>query len=77
LVPRALASTNGSSTSVKGGFDYDLIIIGAGVGGHGAALHAVEKVSNSGPFCTESGFGGFSACSVIFQGLEGLRELIS
>ena len=23
-------------------FDYDLIIIGAGVGGHGAALHAVE-----------------------------------
>lgn len=25
-------------------FDYDLIIIGAGVGGHGAALHAVENV---------------------------------
>ncbi|MGB5901082.1 MAG: dihydrolipoyl dehydrogenase [Geitlerinemataceae cyanobacterium] len=25
------------------GFDYDLIIIGAGVGGHGAALHAVDK----------------------------------
>jgi len=25
-------------------FDYDLLIIGAGVGGHGAALHAVEKV---------------------------------
>uniref|UniRef100_A0A803N6P9 Dihydrolipoyl dehydrogenase n=1 Tax=Chenopodium quinoa TaxID=63459 RepID=A0A803N6P9_CHEQI len=24
-------------------FDYDLVIIGAGVGGHGAALHAVEK----------------------------------
>ncbi|MGB7412851.1 MAG: FAD-dependent oxidoreductase, partial [Thermosynechococcaceae cyanobacterium] len=23
-------------------FDYDLVIIGAGVGGHGAALHAVE-----------------------------------
>lgn len=23
-------------------FDYDLIIIGAGVGGHGAALHAVS-----------------------------------
>ena len=23
-------------------FDYDLIIIGAGVGGHGAALHAVK-----------------------------------
>ncbi|GBG68254.1 hypothetical protein CBR_g2805 [Chara braunii] len=24
-------------------FDYDLVIIGAGVGGHGAALHAVEQ----------------------------------
>ncbi|MCY7277792.1 MAG: dihydrolipoyl dehydrogenase [Phormidesmis sp. CAN_BIN44] len=24
------------------GFDYDLVIIGAGVGGHGAALHAVD-----------------------------------
>ncbi|MEL7069663.1 MAG: dihydrolipoyl dehydrogenase [Cyanobacteria bacterium J06581_3] len=24
-------------------FDYDLVIIGAGVGGHGAALHAVQK----------------------------------
>ena len=24
-------------------YDYDLIIIGAGVGGHGAALHAVER----------------------------------
>ena len=23
-------------------FDYDLVIIGAGVGGHGAALHAVS-----------------------------------
>jgi dihydrolipoamide dehydrogenase len=32
--------------SVNGGprsYDYDVIIIGAGVGGHGAALHAVEK----------------------------------
>ncbi len=26
-------------------FDYDLVIIGCGVGGHGAALHAVEQVS--------------------------------
>lgn len=26
---------------MKGKFDYDLVIIGAGVGGHGAALHAV------------------------------------
>ncbi|CAN1345568.1 Dihydrolipoyl dehydrogenase 1, chloroplastic [Linum perenne] len=33
-------SRNGSSPK---SFDYDLIIIGAGVGGHGAALHAVEK----------------------------------
>lgn len=27
-----------------GGYDYDLVIIGCGVGGHGAALHAVEQV---------------------------------
>lgn len=25
------------------GFDYDLMIIGDSVGGHGAALHAIEK----------------------------------
>lgn len=35
-------SNNGTPKS----FDYDLLIIGAGVGGHGAALHAVEKVRN-------------------------------
>jgi len=28
---------------VSPGFDYDLVIIGAGVGGHGAALHAVSS----------------------------------
>ncbi|MBD2138645.1 dihydrolipoyl dehydrogenase [Anabaena sp. FACHB-1237] len=27
---------------MSSGFDYDLVIIGAGVGGHGAALHAVS-----------------------------------
>ncbi|CAF1704785.1 unnamed protein product, partial [Brassica napus] len=36
----AAATTNGAPPK---SFDYDLIIIGAGVGGHGAALHAVEK----------------------------------
>ncbi|XP_020578557.1 dihydrolipoyl dehydrogenase 2, chloroplastic-like [Phalaenopsis equestris] len=36
----AAVSDNGSMGK---GFDYDLVIIGAGVGGHGAALHAVEK----------------------------------
>lgn len=36
----ASLSTNGTPSA---GFDYDLVIIGAGVGGHGAALHAVEK----------------------------------
>ncbi|XVF28230.1 hypothetical protein REPUB_Repub15cG0011600 [Reevesia pubescens] len=36
------ASTGTNGTPPKS-FDYDLIIIGAGVGGHGAALHAVEK----------------------------------
>ena len=24
-------------------FDYDLVIIGAGAGGHGAAIHAVQR----------------------------------
>ncbi|KAL8481367.1 hypothetical protein ACS0TY_027760 [Phlomoides rotata] len=37
----AAAIDNGSSPPTS--FDYDLVIIGAGVGGHGAALHAVEK----------------------------------
>ncbi|KAJ6910412.1 dihydrolipoyl dehydrogenase 2 [Populus alba x Populus x berolinensis] len=36
------ASLSGNGSAPKS-FDYDLIIIGAGVGGHGAALHAVEK----------------------------------
>ncbi|GFZ07216.1 dihydrolipoamide dehydrogenase [Actinidia rufa] len=35
----AALSDNGTPSK----FDYDLVIIGAGVGGHGAALHAVEK----------------------------------
>uniref|UniRef100_A0A0D9V0H3 Dihydrolipoyl dehydrogenase n=1 Tax=Leersia perrieri TaxID=77586 RepID=A0A0D9V0H3_9ORYZ len=39
----AAAAANGNGAAVSGGFDYDLVIIGAGVGGHGAALHAVEK----------------------------------
>uniref|UniRef100_A0A2P2L8C2 dihydrolipoyl dehydrogenase n=3 Tax=Rhizophora mucronata TaxID=61149 RepID=A0A2P2L8C2_RHIMU len=48
--PRAArSSTNkiyaslGANGSPPKSFDYDLIIIGAGVGGHGAAMHAVEK----------------------------------
>jgi dihydrolipoamide dehydrogenase len=39
------AAATGNGAAGSGGFDYDLVIIGAGVGGHGAALHAVEKVS--------------------------------
>ena len=31
----------------KASYDYDLLIIGCGVGGHGAALHAVESVSDN------------------------------
>lgn len=38
-VMASVISNNGTPSS----FDYDVIIIGAGVGGHGAALHAVEK----------------------------------
>ncbi|KAL0376374.1 UNVERIFIED_CONTAM: Dihydrolipoyl dehydrogenase 2, chloroplastic [Sesamum calycinum] len=37
----ATVADNGSVPPTT--FDYDLVIIGAGVGGHGAALHAVEK----------------------------------
>ncbi|CAH1454458.1 unnamed protein product [Lactuca virosa] len=37
------AASPGSNGSPQKSFDYDLVIIGAGVGGHGAALHAVEK----------------------------------
>ena len=33
-----------TGNGVQSSFDYDLIIIGAGVGGHGAAVHAVEQV---------------------------------
>jgi dihydrolipoamide dehydrogenase len=29
--------------TVSQAFDYDLVIVGAGVGGHGAALHAVKR----------------------------------
>ncbi|KAI0566914.1 dihydrolipoamide dehydrogenase [Gracilaria domingensis] len=32
-----------SKRSPRASFDYDLAIVGAGVGGHGAALHAVSK----------------------------------
>ncbi|AQK91496.1 dihydrolipoyl dehydrogenase [Zea mays] len=38
-----VAATAGNGAAASGTFDYDLVIIGAGVGGHGAALHAVEK----------------------------------
>ncbi|ESQ48236.1 hypothetical protein EUTSA_v10020389mg [Eutrema salsugineum] len=41
-VSAAASSAAGNGAPPKS-FDYDLIIIGAGVGGHGAALHAVEK----------------------------------
>lgn len=38
------ASSKDDNGSPPKSFDYDLVVIGAGVGGHGAALHAVEKV---------------------------------
>jgi dihydrolipoamide dehydrogenase len=34
---------DGVKKAVSQDFDYDLVIIGAGVGGHGAALHAVRR----------------------------------
>ncbi|CAA2994647.1 dihydrolipoyl dehydrogenase 2, chloroplastic, partial [Olea europaea subsp. europaea] len=48
ILPKRLVSVSVSASTSDNGsptksFDYDLVIIGAGVGGHGAALHAVEK----------------------------------
>lgn len=40
--PRSSSQFNGA-IGTRAAFDYDLAIIGAGVGGHGAALHAVAK----------------------------------
>lgn len=47
MVSRSVSSVVAQATpssSAKGhSYDYDLVIIGCGVGGHGAALHAVEQ----------------------------------
>lgn len=48
----ACRANRGSRTAVvaqaaAGKYDYDLVIIGCGVGGHGAALHAVEQVGGT------------------------------
>ncbi|KAK4536935.1 hypothetical protein CDCA_CDCA10G2960 [Cyanidium caldarium] len=40
---RTLSRSVSSSMRMAAEFDYDLVIIGAGVGGHGAALHAHNK----------------------------------
>ncbi|KAH8500924.1 hypothetical protein H0E87_015951 [Populus deltoides] len=42
-INNAISASLSDNGSAPKSFDYDLIIIGAGVGGHGAALHAVEK----------------------------------
>ncbi|KAL5097880.1 hypothetical protein RYX36_002207 [Vicia faba] len=39
----AISTALSDNDTAPKSFDYDLLIIGAGVGGHGAALHAVEK----------------------------------
>jgi hypothetical protein len=41
---RCLRVEASTSNGVSSAYDYDVVIIGAGVGGHGAALHAVEQV---------------------------------
>ncbi|OAY27669.1 dihydrolipoyl dehydrogenase 2, chloroplastic isoform X2 [Manihot esculenta] len=40
---KTISASLADNGSTPKSFDYDLVIIGAGVGGHGAALHAVEK----------------------------------
>lgn len=42
-VSRIPREQTGGASEVRASFDYDLAIVGAGVGGHGAALHAVAK----------------------------------
>ncbi len=45
MVCAQAAGKNGSPSAAPAGgdnYDYDLVIIGCGVGGHGAAMHAVE-----------------------------------
>ena len=49
VVAQAVAAKNGASDA--GQYDYDLVIIGCGVGGHGAAMHAVESVSGRAAAC--------------------------
>ncbi len=46
---KGVRKSTGSVTvaQAKASYDYDLLIIGCGVGGHGAALHAVESVSGN------------------------------
>ena len=45
---QAAAGKNGAAGAASDHqFDYDLVIIGCGVGGHGAGLHAVECVSRA------------------------------
>ena len=39
-------------------YDYDLVIIGCGVGGHGAALHAVEQARRHDVVCAVCCRGG-------------------
>lgn len=44
LPHRVIIRSNTRTSNVpRASFDYDLAIVGAGVGGHGAALHAVAK----------------------------------
>jgi hypothetical protein len=42
---RSSRLATGPRMAADHGFDYDLIIVGCGVGGHGAALHARAQVS--------------------------------
>jgi Pyridine nucleotide-disulphide oxidoreductase len=45
VAARGTAAPRGAvaSSAAAAKYDYDLVIIGCGVGGHGAALHAVEQ----------------------------------
>ncbi|KAK2990261.1 hypothetical protein RJ640_014713 [Escallonia rubra] len=75
---KKLSASLSDNRSAAKAFDYDLVIIGAGVGGHGAALHAVEKVHKL--LIDSTGVNSVSVSSVIGrradQQLQGLKTAI-
>ena len=52
--PRSQLRSQGPVSCRAASYDYDVCIIGCGVGGHGAALHAVQQGTSSPSFLSGS-----------------------